>query len=210
LERNLGASEGLKREAEVALQDLDLDVQRMLAFRDGDDAAFDGLFQTWAAPLLRYLERVVGDTASAEELVQETFLRVYRARDRYEPRAKFSTWLYRIATNLALNELKRPVRRHGHDSQDAEVGPELRSQAPGAEDVVHSRHISHEVERELDALPERQRIALWLSAAEGHSYAEVAKALNTTEKSVKALVHRGRSALVGRLRPLTGAKPDRA
>lgn len=192
----------------MALQELDSDVQQMLAFRDGDESAFDGLFRKWASPLLRYLERVVGDTATAEELVQETFLRVYRARDRYEPRARFSTWLYRIATNLALNELKRPSRRHGHDSSDDATSPELPSRGPGTEELVHSRRLGLEVERELDALPERQRVALWLSAAEGHSYAEVAKVLNTTEKSVKALVHRGRSALVGRLRPLLGAKPN--
>ena len=66
--------------------------------------------ERWAEPLLRYLERMVGDAATAEELVQESFLRVHGARDRYEPRARFSTFLYRIATNLALNELKRPRR----------------------------------------------------------------------------------------------------
>lgn len=193
----------------MALQERDSDVALMLAFRDGDDAAFDGLFRKWAGPLLRYLERVVGETTIAEELVQESFLRVYRARDRYEPSARFSTWLYRIATNLALNELKRPRRRHAHDTHDGETGPELREQGPGADEVVDSRRLGEEVGRELDALPERQRVALWLSAAEGHSYAEVAQVLNTTEKSVKALVHRGRSALVSRLQKLTGAKAGR-
>ena len=127
------------------MEQKDPDVELMLAFCAGEEAAFDQLFRRWAGPLLRYLERMLGDGALAEELVQEAFLRVHGARDRYEPRARFSTW------------------------------------------------------RELNHLPERQRIALWLSAAEGHSYAEVAAILETTETSVKALVHRGRSALVARM-----------
>ena len=189
------------------MQESDPDVQRMLAFSAGDDSAFDGLFRRWAGPLLRYLERMVGDMATAEELVQETFLRVYRARDRYEPRARFSTWLYRIGTNLALNELKRPRRRNQHDG---EIVEEIRSSATPTDELVGARRTQGDVERELAVLPERQRMALWLSAVEGHSYAEVAKILDTTEKSVKALVHRGRTALLGRLRGALEAGPGRA
>jgi len=195
------------------LQEPDPDVALMLAFQQGDDSAFDGLYGRWAGPLLRYLERMVGDTATAEELLQEAFLRVHRARDRYEPRARFSTWIYRIATNLALNELKRPRRQHRHEEEDDErlAGSPL----PSADDVVDSRRRGAAIEQMLDALPERQRLALWLSAAEGHSYAEVAGILDTTEKSVKALVHRGRSALVAALQraeaaaPRPGAPPGR-
>jgi RNA polymerase sigma-70 factor (ECF subfamily) len=183
--------------AEVGLRESDSDVQRMLAFSAGDDSAFDELFRRWAGPLVRYLERMVGDMATAEELVQETFLRVYNARKRYEPRARFSTWLYRIGTNLALNELKRPRRRSHHDG---EIVEEIRSDATPTDDLVGARRTGSEVQRELATLPERQRMALWLSAVEGHSYAEIANILDTTEKSVKALVHRGRTALVGRLR----------
>lgn len=191
---------GFKGRAEVALPDPDPDIDKMLAFQAGDDAAFDALYQRWAGPLLRYLERMVGDTATAEELLQETFFRVHRARDRYLAQARFSTWLYRIATNLALNELKRPRRRHRHD---AEGNPEDRgiaaAAAPWLDEVVDSRRRGAAVERLLEGLPERQRMALWLAAAEGHSYAEIAAILETTEKSVKALVHRGRSALVAGL-----------
>ncbi len=174
----------------------------MLAFREGDESAFDELFRRWAGPLLRYIERMLRDAASAEELVQETFLRVYRARDRYEPEARFSTWLYRIATNLALNELRRPRHRHVHKSADGdpESGPlPLESGGARVDDVVHARRVSHEVEEQLGALPDRQRIALWLTAVEGFSYAEVARSLDTSEKSVKALVHRARSALASKL-----------
>ncbi len=182
---------------------LDEDVRLMLAFREGDGAAFDELFHRWCAPLLRYLERMVRDTASAEELVQEAFLRVYRARERYEPEARFSTWLYRIATNLALNELRRPRRRDPHQSTEDEGAPPLAASAPTADATVDARRMMDSVERELDALPERQRAALWMVAVEGRSYAEVAEALDVTEKAVKALVHRARSAVAEKLREET-------
>ena len=189
-------------EVEVEQKDPDLDVALMLAFRDGDEAAFDRLFRRWAGPLLRYLERMIGDGAVAEELVQETFFRVHRARARYESRARFSTWLYRIATNLAINELKRPRRRHVHQEEDKS---DLQAVGSGGEEEVDAKRLGVDVGRELEKLPERQRIALWLSAAEGHSYAEVALILETTEKSVKALVHRGRAALVVRMGDCAGS-----
>jgi RNA polymerase sigma-70 factor (ECF subfamily) len=179
----------------------DSDVKLMLALRDGDESAFDGLFARWARPLLHYLERIVRDRGSAEELVQETFVRVYRARERYVAESKFSTWLYRIATNLALNELRRPSRRSPHASaeQQDESSKPLVAALPPPDEVAHARRLGERVELELEKLPERQRMALWLSSVEGLSYAEVAEALETTEKSVKALVHRARAALIERL-----------
>jgi RNA polymerase sigma-70 factor (ECF subfamily) len=171
----------------------------MLAFREGDGAAFESLFRRWAAPLLRYLERMLRDAATAEELVQEVFLRVHRARDRYAPEARFSTWLYRIATNLALNELRRSRRRDPHQGMSDEGAQSLAAKTPAADDVVHARRLGEAALRELEALPERQRAALWLSAVEGLAYSEVAVILDASEKAVKALVHRARSALVEKL-----------
>lgn len=173
----------------------------MQAFRDGDDSAFDALFQRWAGPLLRYLERMVSDSGTAEELVQEAFLRVHGARERYSPDARFSTWLYRIATNLALNELRRPRRKARHQSTfDDEGAPvDLRAEQPAVDAVVDARRAGAVLEAELETLPERQRVALWLTAVEGFSYAEVALTLESTEKSVKALVHRARSTLAARM-----------
>jgi len=182
----------------------DPDVQLMLAFRSGDRTAFDQLFRRWAGPMLRYLVRMVRDAGTAEDLLQETFLRVFRAQERYQPEARFSTWLYTIATNLALNELRRPRRRAPHRSADEgesdEVHLVLEGNEPRADDVIHARRASAELERELAALPERQRAALMLSAVEGLSYAEVAVSLETTEKSVKALVHRARAALAAKFK----------
>lgn len=171
----------------------------MLAFCEGDAAAFDSLFQRWSGPLLRYLERMLRDPATAEELVQEAFLRVYRARDRYQPEARFSTWLYRIGTNLALNELRRPRRRDPHASLDAEGAAPLAAEQPGTERLVDARRKGAAVEDALGELPERQRAALLLSAVEGRSYAEIAALLDVTEKAVKALVHRARTNLAARL-----------
>lgn len=182
------------------MPELDPDAQLMLAFRNGESAAFDALFARWAGPLLRYLERIVHDTATAEELVQDAFLRVHTARDRYVPEAKFSTWLYKIASNLAFNELRRPRRRYRHDSaDDTDSAVVLRAREPSPDDVVAARALGAEVETELKRLPERQRMALWLCAAEGLSYSDIAIALETTEKSVKALIHRARATLADRL-----------
>ena len=186
--------------AEALLRETDPDVQLMLAFRAGDEAAFEALFRRWAGPLLRYLERMVRDSATAEELVQEAFLRVHKARDRYQPEARFSTWLYRIATNLALNELRRPRRSHRHASVDDDgAALQLVTSEPPADEIAHARLVGAHVADALEVLPERQRMALWLAAVEGQSYAEVAETLSTSEKSVKALVHRARVHIIARL-----------
>jgi RNA polymerase sigma-70 factor (ECF subfamily) len=196
--------------AGAAVQAVDEDVRLMLALRAGDGAAFDALFARWSAPLLRYLERLVREPALAEELTQEVFLRVYRARDRYEPDARFSTWLFTIATRLAWNELRRPRHRNPHDALegDDDMAPvPLASGEPAADVVADARRTGALVEQVLDKLPERQRAALWLAAVEGLSYAEVAALLETTERSVKALVHRARTALALELRALRPRSP---
>jgi RNA polymerase sigma-70 factor (ECF subfamily) len=194
----------LDRAGDAEERDLDEDGRLMLAFQAGDIAAFDLLFHRWSARLLRYLERMLRDAAAAEELVQEAFLRVHRARDRYEAQARFSTWLYRIATNLALNELRRPRRRDPHASVDEAGAPELEAGGVPADAQVDARRMSEAVDRELAALPERQRAALWLSAVEGLPYAEVARTLDVTPQAVKSLVHRARVALAERLQAEDG------
>ncbi len=181
------------------MQVVDEDARLMLAFSQGEAAAFDVLFRRWSGPLLRYLERMVRNRATAEELVQEVFLRVHRARDRYAPEARFSTWLYRIATNVALNELRRPRHRAPHGSTDDETTPELPASGPAADDVVDARRLGRAAAAGLDGLPEKQRAALCLTAIEGLSYAEVAEALEVTDKAVKSLVHRARSTLAVQL-----------
>ena len=182
------------------MREIDPDARLMLSFADGDAAAFDKLFERWKGPLLRYLDRIVHDPASAEELVQETFLRVHRARDRYLAEAKFSTWLYRIATNLAFNELRRPASRKRHMStEELQESAELPTRQPGPEEIVHARLLGEALSAEFSELPERQRVALWLCAVEGLSYLEIADVLETTSKSIKALIHRARAKLAERM-----------
>ena len=179
----------------------DDDVRLMLAFRDGDERAFDALFERWAGRVLRFVERMVREPAVAEDLVQETFLRVWRARARYQPEARFSTWLFTIAGNAARNELRRPFRAVAHDSLDLDAEDaklELAADGPANDELLDARRTGHGLENALAALPERQREALWLRAVEGLSYAEVAQALDTSEQSVKALIHRARVALAAR------------
>ncbi len=184
---------------------LDQDVRRMLAFRAGDESAFNALFDRWSGPLLRYLERMLRDAAAAEELVQEVFLRVHGARERYRPEARFSTWLYSIATRLALNELRRPRRRAVHQSLDAEGAAPLAGDEGRTDEIVDARRRAAAVEQALAELPERQRAALWLAVVDGLSYAEVAGALEVSESAVKSLVHRARSGLAERLAEASGA-----
>ncbi len=174
----------------------DEDARRMLAFQAGDDVAFDALFSRWADPLLHYVERIVRDRGSAEELVQEVFIRVHGARDRYEARGRFSTWLFTIATNLARNELRRPERKR---RLDGERPPEPADRGPAADEVVAARRQTERMMRALDELPPRQREALWLATVEGLAYAEVARVLGASVAAVKVLVHRARVALADRL-----------
>ncbi|HVH17602.1 MAG TPA: sigma-70 family RNA polymerase sigma factor [Myxococcota bacterium] len=186
----------------------DEDVRLMLAFCAGDAAAFDALFRRWAGPLLRYLERMLGEVGAAEELVQEAFLRVHRARASYKPDARFSSWLYRIGTNLALNELRRPGRRAPHTRVgDGDEDPLPAATQSASDAVVDARREIDALDGALRALPERQRAALWLVAIEGQSYAEVAASLDVSEQAVKALVHRARASLAG-LRAADGGEED--
>jgi len=184
----------------------DPDVRLMLAFRAGDDSALSDLYRRWAGPLLRYLERMVKERATAEELVQESFIRVHQAKDRYEPQARFSTWLFRIGRNLALNELDLARRKKPHLSTDLEMSEEdarpqltLVSNTPSADSIIDAKRTRELIESVLAELPERQRSALWLSTVEGHSYAEVATVLETSTASVKSLIHRARATIADRI-----------
>lgn len=197
------------------MQPVDPDIQLMLAFREGDDDALTALYEKWAAPLLRYLERTVKNRATAEELLQDTFIRVHGARDRYSADARFSTWLFRIGRNLALNELDRARNRAPHLATDALVARgasatstspsstpttvSLVSTLPSQEEAVDARRSKMRVHAMLGELPERQRSALWLAVVEGYSYAEVATVLETSTASVKSLVHRARAQLADQM-----------
>jgi RNA polymerase sigma-70 factor (ECF subfamily) len=188
------------------MQPTDPDVRLMLACRDGDEAALAELYRRWAPRLLRYLERIVKEPAVAEELLQDTFLRVLDARERYAPEARFSTWLFHIARNLACNELARSRSRRPHLSADAAGDREdglprlvLVADAPRPDAVADGRREHEKLARAFATLPERQQSALWLAVVEGQSYDEIASGLGTSVQSVKNLVHRARAALADRM-----------
>src|ERR1700735_2945521 len=141
------------------------DVQLMLDVKAGDDSSFDLLLQKYRTPLVNFLYRVVRDRATAEDLAQEVFLRVYRARKQYSPSAKFTTWLFRIATNLALNSL-RDNRYHQMDvSIDApveeDVAPlQLPARELRIEEKMFERDRSEFIRRAIAAVSEKSRVAV--------------------------------------------------
>ena len=181
----------------------DPDIQLMLRVKDGDQNAFRALFDKYKQPVINYCFRYCGHPAVAEELAQETFLRVYKASARYRPKARFSTWLYRIATNVCLNEIRRPVYRARIESMD-QASREERD-PPGEPAVAPEQSMpdalleAHQdqflIRRAMGRLPEAQRAALLLRATEGFSYQEIGRQLNRSENHVKTLIHRGRQRL---------------
>jgi RNA polymerase sigma-70 factor (ECF subfamily) len=173
---------------------LDDDARLMLAFRGGDRRAFETLFARFTPRVLSFLTRMVRDRARAEELTQDVFVRIYQAAERYEPSARFSTWIFGIAHNVALNELARA--HHKRELRMPEDGPlDALDPAPGADEALAAARTHAELERALGTLPERQRAALLLRSEQGLGYEEIATTLGTSVASVKSLIHRAREAL---------------
>ncbi len=170
----------------------------MLRVRWGDRRAFEDLFRRYTPPLVNFLARMVPERDRAEELAQEVFLRIYRARDRYEPKARFSTWLFSIAHNLALNELSRSYRKREGPLEDR-VAERMQDPQPGAEERLEGKRAATAIEGALASLPERQRAALLLCVEQGLRYAEIAEVLGASRASVKSLIHRARESLLVRL-----------
>jgi RNA polymerase sigma-70 factor, ECF subfamily len=183
------------------------DVQLMLDVKAGDDASFNLLLQKYRTPLINFLYRMVRDTATAEDLAQEVFLRVYRARKQYSPSAKFTTWLFRIATNLALNS----VRDNRHRQMDVSIdAPVEEDEAPLQLPAREMRIDEHMIERDradfirqaIASLPEKQRVAVLLHKYEEMDYAEIAKILECSESALKSLLFRAYETLRVQLAPL--------
>jgi RNA polymerase sigma-70 factor (ECF subfamily) len=172
----------------------DDNAELMLRVRTGDEAAFRKIFERHFVQLVGYADRFFHNRAVAEEVVQEVFLRVYRARKRYRPSAKFTTWLYTIATRTCLNELRRGVYRKQHESIHNGHAPE-RQGTSGAEEQLEGRRLHRRVADILEGLPENQRAALILVRFEGQAYSQVAAILGVSESAVKSLVFRATDAV---------------
>jgi len=184
----------------------------MLAFQSGDESAFDRLVAEYSGPVYGLLTRFLGTSPLREDLVQEVFLRVLRARDRYQPSARFSTFLYRIVFNLCANELERGSRSAGSLEQlsggDGEEGARALPDEEAAEpwEDLEREDVVQAVRRAIAALPERQRLALVLARYEELSFAEIATVFETSERAIKSLVHRARENLRAALAPFLASE----
>jgi RNA polymerase sigma-70 factor (ECF subfamily) len=182
---------------------LDFDAELMLRVKDGDGASFTILLEKHRLPVIHFLYRMVQNQAVAEELAQEVFLRVYRSRGSYEPTAKFTTWLFRIATHLALNSLRdgknrRLEERLDDDSFETPVR-QVSDKRPSVEQrMVHQVRLE-EVRRAVAMLPEKQRAAVLMHKYEEMEYSQIAKVLNSSESAVKSLLFRAYETLRARL-----------
>ena len=189
------------------------DVQLMLDVKAGDEQSFELLLRKYRTPLVNFLYRMVRDSAVAEDLAQEVFLRVYRARKEYAPSAKFTTWMFRIATNLALNSV-RDNRHHqleismdrtvnaGGDEQPAMEVPDRK---PTVEQQLVERTRSALILRAVHALPEKQRAAVLLHKYQELDYDEIARILECSESALKSLLFRAYETLRVELAPLVNS-----
>lgn len=179
----------------------------MLRVREGDDSGFAYLIEKYRRPMLHYMFRMVRNQAIAEELAQEVFLRVYRSRASYRAEAQFSTWLYRIATNLGVNH----ARDHKHekaaqnvylDQPDPETGmhPDLADPRATAEQDLVKAERMRAIREHVLALPERQRNAVLMHKYQGMDYKEIGKVLKLSESATKSLLFRAYQTLRERLK----------
>jgi RNA polymerase sigma-70 factor (ECF subfamily) len=183
---------------------LERDAELMLRVREGDSTCFALLLERHRAPVIHFLYRMVQNQPVAEELAQEVFLRVYRSRATYEPTAKFTTWLFRIATHLALNAIRDTRNEKGQESLDAEAydggaARQFADRQPTVEQemVYHAR--LDEVRRAIQTLPDKQRAAVLMHKYDEMEYSQIAVVLSCSESAVKSLLFRAYETLRARL-----------
>ena len=182
---------------------LDFDAELMLRVKDGDGASFTILLEKHRLPVIHFLYRMVQNQAVAEELAQEVFLRVYRSRESYEPTAKFTTWLFRIATHLALNSLRdgkhRRLEEHLDDDSSETPVRQVSDQRPTVEQRMLHQSRLDEIRRAVATLPEKQRAAVLMHKYDEMEYSQIAKVLNCSESAIKSLLFRAYETLRARL-----------
>jgi len=190
--------------AAVDYAELD-DAAVMLRVQAGDDAAFDHLVEKFRRPIIAFMYRMVRNQAVAEELAQETFLRVYRSRQTYAAAAKFSTWLYRIATNLAVNHARDSRNEKAGvslDEPDAETGQTM-DVADGTlnveQDILRRERLAA-IRKHVEELPERQRVAVLMHKYQELDYREIAHVLKLSESATKSLLFRAYETLREKLK----------
>jgi RNA polymerase sigma-70 factor (ECF subfamily) len=187
---------------------LDPDAALMLRVKQGDWAAFTELVEKYKQPVMNLVYRMLRDAVEAEDVAQVVFLQVFKSANRYEVSSKFSTWMFTIARNLCLNEIRRRSR-HPADSLDASHPTHLDQPLVQYEDkktfsppdsLLHGE-LEEKIEQALAELPENQRTAILLCRGDELSYEEIAKVIGTTLSATKSLIHRGRETLKQKLKP---------
>ena len=183
------------------------DAEVMLRVKAGDQSAFDYLVQKYRRPLVSFMYRMARNTTLAEDLAQEVFLRVYRSRQTYEASAKFTTWLYRIATNLAVNHARdtrheRPEVTVSLDEPDEETGTtmDLADGKISAEEALVRRERMLAIRGKVEALPERQKLAVIMHKYQQMDYKQIAEVLKLSESATKSLLFRAYETLREQLR----------
>jgi RNA polymerase sigma-70 factor (ECF subfamily) len=195
--------------ANAAVSDVDV----MLRLKSGDESAFAYLVQKYRRPMVGFMYRLCRNPSTAEELAQEVFLRVYRSRTSYEPSAKFTTWLYRIATNLAVNHARdtrheRPENTLRLDEPDQETGntPDLADDSLTAEEQILKQERLGAIRSKVNALPERQRVAVIMHKYQQMDYREIAGVLKLSESATKSLLFRAYETLREQLKEFVSGK----
>jgi RNA polymerase sigma-70 factor (ECF subfamily) len=183
------------------------DAEIMQQLSAGNMAAFDFLLAKYRRPIIHFMYRMVRNEAVAEELAQEVFLRVYRSRETYRAEARFSTWLYRIATNLGVNHARdtrheRSASTVYLDEPDSESGstPDVADLTPGAEANILRRERMAAIREHVMALPERQRMAVLMHKYEGMDYKQIGDVLKLSESATKSLLFRAYQTLREKLK----------
>jgi len=183
------------------------DAEVMLRVKAGDETAFAYLVQKYRRPMVSFMYRMSHNAAAAEDLAQEVFLRVYRSRESYEASAKFTTWLYRIATNLAVNHARdtrheRPENTVSLDEPDEETGltVDVPDGSATAEETIMKRERMAAIRQRVQALPERQRTAVIMHKYQQMDYRQIADVLKLSESATKSLLFRAYETLRGQLK----------
>ncbi|HEX4155512.1 MAG TPA: sigma-70 family RNA polymerase sigma factor [Acidobacteriaceae bacterium] len=206
---DLSPERAVIRQAAIARGDFSAltDAEVMLELRSGNMAAFDVLLAKYRKPIIHFMFRMVHNQAVAEELAQEVFLRVYRSRETYRAEARFSTWLYRIATNLGVNHARdtrheRSASTIYLDEPDPETGttPDVADATPDAEADMLRRERMNAIRQHVLALPERQRTAVLMHKYEGLDYKQIGEVLKLSESATKSLLFRAYQTLREKLK----------
>lgn len=182
---------------------MDSDIDLILRVKDGDDSAFSEILKRYYNKILNHVYRYTNNRETSEDLTQEIFMRVHRSVKNYRPEAKFSTWLYKIATNLCLTEVTTRERKHASslDEIQENIGSLEDEKSVDQSNVRYRKEIIKIIFDAMNTLSEKERSAIMLCKYEQLSYDEVAETLDCTVGAVKTYVYRGRMKLIDKLKP---------